>query len=419
MSDLNYSVFLPKLQNYLKANGCEGDENFELSKEDFLKNICNDESIFNQLDTNKDGKISIMESNLPQNMDIDKDGIVTDKERKKAAMEEAEFYAKRDVDKWFATDVNRDMIKSNVELKLLDNLKCKEYREVEYNKDGALTNDELAKKYNMQEASIEFGYDLEEDLKENQEIIEQRYGVKLSKADIVRLRKSAITQLNRWLFKIGDNATKNAPLYDSLNVHSYTRLTTDEELNSCCGGAIDKPPVGPQYSACFEKVPEENIIFHKFSEEIQKNTSTEVKNRLAWAIFPTKTENEVAKMSPEEYKAYQAEWEKVRNMKKSDFEELIKPENKAKKEEFENTSYMTVEQILQYINIVESETKTPFDNENWSIDYKQQRNIVLKINDTYDDDKRLEGKTRKDVPENRQALLRYLEEKGWLLEQFK
>ena len=36
----------------------------------------------------------------------------------------------------------------------------------------------------------------------------------------------------------------------------------------------------------------------------------------------------------------------------------------------------------------------------------------------YDEDK-LQGKTRADIPENRQNLLRFLEEKGWLYQQFK
>ena len=88
--------------------------------------------------------------------------------------------------------------------------------------------------------------------------------------------------------------------------------------------------------------------------------------------------------------------------------------------EFEKISSMTVQQIIDYIDIVEQQIGVGnFDNDNWSVSSEQYRQIIYGINGTVGDEDKLQGKTRADVPENRQALLRFLEEKGWLKEQFK
>ncbi len=80
---------------------------------------------------------------------------------------------------------------------------------------------------------------------------------------------------------------------------------------------------------------------------------------------------------------------------------------------------MKPEQEEMYKEIVESVTGKPWDSDGWEVSEKEWGIISEKINGTYGDDTRLEGKTRADIPENRQALLRFLEEKGWLYEQFK
>ena len=113
-------------------------------------------------------------------------------------------------------------------------------------------------------------------------------------------------------------------------------------------------------------------------------------------------------------------YQQLRNMKASDFIELLKPENEQRRIEFERNSSMTVQQIVDYIDIVEQQIGAGnFDNDNWSVNNEQYRQIVLEINGTVGDEDKLQGKTRADIPENRQNLLRFLEEKGWLYEQFK
>lgn len=255
------------------------------------------------------------------------------------------------------------------------------------------------------------------------EDIEKMNGIKLNDSQKAYLKEQAIKQLNTWLFKTGENKTGNAPLYNSCNVTAYTRLITDEQTVSCCGGDITRPPMATQ------PVRGENgeveatgcaPIFSELRGEDSSNTAEEVKNRLAWAMFKCKSDEESADMSPEEWNNYKQNWENVRNMTAADFRELLKPENQSKREEFEQTSQMSVGQIVQYIDIVESVIgKGKFDSDDWKIDAEQFYIIGQKVNDTYDDEKRLIGKTRADVPEKRQELLKFLEEKGWLYEQFR
>ena len=75
---------------------------------------------------------------------------------------------------------------------------------------------------------------------------------------------------------------------------------------------------------------------------------------------------------------------------------------------------MTDAQVQKYKEIVESVTGKPWDSDDWDVSMEQWDIICQKVNGTYGDETRLEGKTRADIPENRQALLRFLEQKGWL-----
>ena len=107
-------------------------------------------------------------------------------------------------------------------------------------------------------------------------------------------------------------------------------------------------------------------------------------------------------------------------MKASDYRNLLKPENKEKLEKFEQNSNMTVQQIVDYIDIVESSTGQDFDSNDWTIDSQTFfEEIMPKINGTYGDDTILEGKTRLDIPPEKQNWLNYLEQHDLLLEQFK
>ena len=71
-----------------------------------------------------------------------------------------------------------------------------------------------------------------------------------------------------------------------------------------------------------------------------------------------------------------------------------------------------VKQIVMYIDIVEAVTGKPWDSDYWKVDAEMFNKIRLKVNGTYGDETRLEGKTRADIPKNRQALLRFLEQRG-------
>ena len=320
------------------------------------------------------------------------------------------------------------------------------------------------------------------------------------------------------MLKTGDNATGNAPLYNSLNLTAYTRLITTKDTVSCCGGDIIPPPAIPDKNSCapvfgsLEASEENQKAMQEFSIELDakvesgeitdaeatkrwddfykslglKNRADEVKNRLAWAMYKTPPKEELAltawdkmndeektmyadcqeilskmsneqlekllkpenekeciafeqqnnishkdlekindrtlwvKMSDEKYNNYHQQYQQMRDMKASDFRELLKPENAQKRTAFEKNSIMTVQQIVDYIDIVEQQIGVGnFDKEDWSVDSEQYMQISFAINGTAGDESRLKGKTRADVPKNRQALLKFLEEKGWLYEQFK
>ena len=124
-------------------------------------------------------------------------------------------------------------------------------------------------------------------------------------------------------------------------------------------------------------------------------------------------------MSKAEYAAYQQDWQELRNMKAEDFRALLQPENKAKLEKFEENSNMTVKQIVDYIDIVEKATGKPYDSDDWTISNKDfYDKIMPELNGTAGEEKILEGKTRADIPADKQELLNYLESHGLLLEQF-
>lgn len=415
-NDLNLNLFADKFQQYIEKNFKEG---IKVDENTFAENICNDLSIFKQLDMNGDGEISPDEFQMTCDLDSDQDGVVTKDERRDAAMSGAKYFAKRNIDKWFTLDINRDGYWSNVEERLGDYRMFGDKPQTDTSLYATKTNEELAKIFNLEESIDANGYNIDKwmDSWSNniKDTIQSQYGYELSDAEMIQIKKEMIKQLNTWLLKTGDNATQDAPLYQSCNNTAYTRLITGEQTVSCCGGDVSKPPMGPQdpNQGCVK-------IFSSMEGENAANSASEVKNRLAWAMFKCKTPEEVQSMSRMEYQEYQEDWQNVRNMTAADFRELLKPENERQRARFERNSQMSVAQIVQYIDIVESVIgEGKFDSNDWSIDSQQFQIIGEKVNGTYGDDTRLEGKTRADIPENRQDLLRFLEEKGWLYEQFK
>lgn len=405
MDGISLNQFADKLKNLIK----DGD----ITRENFEKNIDKNLSIFQQLDLDGDGKISEDEVDTLLNADSNGDGIISSNEL--YGLRQAVYFAKRNIDKWFSIDINRDGHWSNVEDKLADTRMADEN---DTSLLAAKTNEQLAKIYNLEEV-IDDTIKLEDWINDWSQYIknniEEQYHIELNDSQMYFLKDQMIKQLNTWLLKEGGNATCDAPLYNSCNITAYTRLITDEETISCCGGDISKPPMGPQN-------PDEGCakIFSSMETENSVNSANEVKNRLAWAMFKCVTQEEVSKMTPLEYRQYQEDWQQVRDMTADDFRELLKPGNEKRRERFEKNSQMTVAQIVQYIDIVESEIgEGRFDSNDWKIDILQFNRICKKVNGTYGDEQRLIGKTRADIPENRQDLLRFLEEKGWLYDQFK
>ena len=333
-------------------------------KENFVKNNPNAKSIFKELDFNKDGFISEQEYNMAINI-AGKDGILTDKEKNNYCMKQMKFFARRGIDKWFKVDRNRDGLASNVEWRGWETCNTNgKYLE------GAMSNNELAQKYNIQEVNesdIQAWIDGEiEDLKK---IAKEQYGVELSQKQIIEIKKEQMKQLNTWLFKEGDG--KDASFYQQLNLDAYTRLMSTEDGEACCGGDICE----------FSGFSPSNL------KENGRYTAGEMKARLSWA------EN-----------SYQVD----------DNGKAVKINGQTVP-----SKMMTPEQVQQYKEIVTSVTGKPWDSDDWEVTSEQWIIIGEKVNGTYGDETRLEGKTRADVPENRQALLRFLEEKGWLYEQFK
>lgn len=357
------------------------------------------ESLFMKLDKDKNGKISYDELLAAGYSGNDL-----------SIMSEAIFSAERNVNKWMRIDADRNGVRSNIEDAIWKN----------HNVDGGhlngdLTPEQFAKKYNLKENSEYIGQNFEDWCKhwiENEDPmigikagIKKQFGKELTDEETQLLYDAMKIQANRWLFK--DNA-----LYERLNLDAYTRLVTPEQADSCCGGDVSKPPMAPK-NACA-------LIFRSLAQEGDENSAYEVKNRLAWAAFKALPKDVTDAMTSEEYAKYQAEWQAVQDMKASDFRELLKPENAEKKEEFEKTANMTVQQIVDYIDIVEQATGKNFDGDDWNIDIVDfYDKIMQEINGTKEDDTLLEGKTRADIPPEKQDWLKYLEEHNMLLDQFK
>lgn len=423
MPDINLNSFQKHVQTFMNHIKSTGET--QVDEKTFEEKITNDRSIFCMLDQNRDGKISKDEMNAVFQADADNDGIVTDNEIR--CMNDMKFFARRTVDKWFSLDVNRDGHWSNVETKLGDK-RMFEGAKSDTSLDASMSNEQLSKLYNMKEKIDDPENKQLEDwlngwLDDLKQEAKEKYNVELNDKQIIILKNEYKKQLNTWLFKTGDNATGNAPLYNSLNCTAYTRLITTEQTVSCCGGDIVPPPAAPQKDICAE-------VFSDLEHEGASNSAKEVKNRLAWAMYKTPPKEELAtsedastvwqNMSDEQYNNYHQQYQQMRDMKASDFRELLKPENAQKRADFEKNSAMTVQQIVDYIDIVEQQIGVGnFDKEDWSVDAEQYMQISSAINGTAGDESRLEGKTRADVPKNRQALLKFLEEKGWLYEQFK
>ena len=423
MPDINLNSFQKHVQTFMNHIKSTGET--QVDEKTFEEKITNDRSIFCMLDQNRDGKISKDEMNAVFQADADNDGIVTDNEIR--CMNDMKFFARRTVDKWFSLDVNRDGHWSNVETKLGDK-RMFEGAKSDTSLDASMSNEQLSKLYNMKEKIDDPENKQLEDwlngwLDDLKQEAKEKYNVELNDKQIIILKNEYKKQLNTWLFKTGDNATGNAPLYNSLNCTAYTRLITTEQTVSCCGGDIVPPPAAPQKDICAE-------VFSDLEHEGASNSAKEVKNRLAWAMFKTPPKEELAtceeastvwqNMSDKQYDNYHQQYLQMRDMKASDFRELLNPENAQKRADFEKNSAMTVQQIVDYIDIVEQQIGVGnFDKEDWSVDSEQYMQISSAINGTADDESRLEGKTRADVPQNRQALLKFLEEKGWLFEQFK
>ena len=369
------------------------------------------ESLFTKLDKNKDGKISKEE--------LLSAGYT---EQKANAMLEAIYFANRDTNKWFSYDKSQNGTIDNVEDEM-----WRVHNTDDNHKIGDLTPEQFAKKYNLSLVADDKGSSFEawcQDWIENEDpmigikaMMQDRYGVELNQDETQLLYDTMKTQANRWLLK-------EPTLYNRLNNSAYTRLATSDELVSCCGGDISKPPIGEQPKlkpdGTLADAKSCSFVFSSLKDENSVNTSEEVKNRLAWAAFKTIPETQVAKMSKVEYAQYKADWENVRGMKAFDFRALLKPENKAQLEKFEATSNMTVKQIVDYIDIMEQSTGKSFDSEDWSVDADVFHNKVMqKLNGTDGDDALLNGKIRADVLPDKKEWLDYLESHGMLLEQFK
>lgn len=424
MPDINLNSFQKNIQTFLQHIKSTGET--QVDEKTFQEKVTNDKSIFYMLDQNYDGKISKEEIETLLQADSDNNGIITENEMN--CMKQIKFFAKRDVDKWFSLDINRDGYWSNVEEKLGEKRMFGTLPASDTGLDASMSNEELAKLYNMEE-TIDYANseqldkwleNMIDDIKQN---AKEQFGIELSEKQIIIIKIEQQKQLNTWLFKTGDNTTSNAPLYNSLNLTAYTRLITTEQTVSCCGGSIVPPPAAPNKNSC-------TPVFTSLENIDSSNSSDEIKNRLAWAMFKTPPKEELAteddaltvwqNMTDEQYNNYHQQYLQMRNMKASDFKELLKVENKDKRTEFEKNSAMTVKQIVDYIDIVEQQIGVGnFDKKDWSVNTEQYNQIVLGINGTVGDDTRLDGKTRADIPENRQALLKFLEEKGWLYEQFK
>lgn len=236
--------------------------------------------------------------------------------------------------------------------------------------EGSMSNDELSQKYNNETFTLDIQTWLDSGIEDLKNIAKNQYGVKLSQKQIIEIKKEQMKQLNTWLLKEGDNEKSSG--YQQLNLDAYTRLMSTEDGEACCGGDIcEIPDFSPS-----------NL------KKNDKYTADEMKARLNWA------EN-----------SYQVD----------DTGKTIQDVHGQRIP----AKMMTPTQVQMYKDIVESVTGQNWDSDGREVTIEQWNEICAKLNGTYGDDTRLESKTRNDIPENRQDLLKFLEEKGWLYEQFK
>ena len=352
---LKFQSDIPESKTNFQTNGEKG-----CDEKTFKKLNPKANNLFKQLDTNKDGYISQNEWNIQTYM-AGEDKILTEKERKDTARQEAKYFAARNIDKWFKVDRDRNGIVSDVE-----NIAWTEYDRNGKYTEGGLSTSELAKKYNIPENQKTNGSTIEMWMKawtqDITEIMKNRFGVKATDANINEIQSTMIKQLNTWLLKTKDN--KESSGYQQLSGDAYTRLGSTIDGVACCGGDICEFPG-------FELNNLEKNGFY---------TAEEMKARLNWA----------------------------ENSNVMDENGEMKP-----------VKIMTPEQVNMYKKIVEEVTGKKWDDDDWKVSKDQFYQIRIKLNGTEKDDKLLNGKTKADIPANRQQLLKFLEEKGWLYEQFK
>lgn len=439
-----------KIQSYLNRIDTNKDCNItqkELKKAANSKQIPsiwlnNIENIMNNKDMSRDniimalGVVHAEESDEEHIPDKDSDGGIfrfkrnNDEENYKSALANVKFFIERSVEKWFSLDINIDGKSSSVE-----DHRWKRHDNVSDMNDGDLNESEYAKKYNLK---IKKGYDnYQRWIKSWKEyeiyLAAYDFGVILREEDLKELDEYAKIQINAKLVKSGQD--KTASLYNRLGNDAYTRLVTRNSTDSCCGGSVVPPPMTSRNNGCALVFGEMNYS-QKYLESLPeseepnpdkvKNSSEEVRNRLAWAIFktpePEKLYNpetdkyEWSVISQEEYTQWYEKWVTVREMEAKDFRALLN--DKEKCAEFEKDSNMSVQQIVDYIDIVESVTGKDFDSDDWSVNIKQFYEIAERINGTYGDEKVLDGKTKADILPERKNLYEYLKKNNLLLQQF-
>lgn len=126
MDNIDFSKFSKNFADYIQKtkNTQEASGEVKIDRKTFEQKISNDASLFQKLDLNKDGYVSENEYYTIRNCDIDGDGKVSDEEVHSSAMRDAEFSAKRHIDKWFSFDVNRDGLVNNAEAAFMELRMC-------------------------------------------------------------------------------------------------------------------------------------------------------------------------------------------------------------------------------------------------------------------------------------------------------
>ena len=185
MPDINLNSFQKNIQTFLQHIKSTGET--QVDEKTFQEKVTNDKSIFYMLDQNYDGKISKEEIETLLQADSDNNGIITENEMN--CMKQIKFFAKRDVDKWFSLDINRDGYWSNVEEKLGEKRMFGTLPASDTGLDASMSNEELAKLYNMEE-TIDYANseqldkwleNMIDDIKQN---AKEQFGIELSEKQI-------------------------------------------------------------------------------------------------------------------------------------------------------------------------------------------------------------------------------------------